>query len=161
MKLGAALALRADLQTKLAQYPGIINQLSIVPEDELDAIEFGDEEKDPCQNIALMLATAKDLEELVVAINLTNAATKITADGETMTITQAIARRDHLRNMVNQLRAFTTPSNLNQFRYARAEIKYVSAIDTSWVRAHYEEYSRRLRDLDIVLQETNWTTELT
>ena len=45
-------------------------------------------------------------------------------------------------------------------RYGKAEIRILPTVDVGDLRRRGDELARERRELDTVIQETNWTTEL-
>src|SRR5918996_4977631 len=86
MKLGEALTLRSDLQTRIAQLRDRLKEAAIVQEGERPP-------EDPKTLLAELTRLAGELEQLIVRINRTNLATGL-SDGRTLT--DALARRDVL-----------------------------------------------------------------
>src|ERR1700691_520938 len=86
MKLGEALATRAELQNRLGQVRDRLRVSAL--------IQDGDEPpEDPAPLLAELDQSADDLEHLISDINGTNATTRLRSGA---TLTQALARRDVL-----------------------------------------------------------------
>ena len=45
-------------------------------------------------------------------------------------------------------------------RYGRNEIKYVRMVDVAALRKETDDIAKQLRELDLKLQELNWTIDL-
>ena len=99
MKLGEALAQRAELQTRLVLVRDRLRVSALVQE--------GDEPpEDPAPLLAELDSIADELERLIGAINATNATTLLSSGS---TLTEALARRDVLGPLPgSRRRAVTT-----------------------------------------------------
>ncbi len=149
MKLATALSERADLQWRITELGGRLNQNAKVQEGEEPA-------EHPDALLAELDACLSRLEELITLINNTN---NLTArDG--VTITALIARRDCLKARIRIMRDFLNAASDRVNRYAKTEIKVVSTVPVPVLQRQLDEYSRQLRETDERLQELNWTTEL-
>jgi hypothetical protein len=150
VKLGEALARRAELQTRLAQVRDRLRVSALVQE--------GDEPaEDPQPLLAELDAIASELENLIAAINVTNAQTRLESG---MTLTEALARRDVLGLLHGALKAVADATAQQQARYSRSEIRMVRTFDVAAVRARVDQLARDRRQLDIEIQNANWTVEL-
>jgi len=150
MKLGEALVLRADLQTRIAQLRPRLKASAIVSE--------GDEPpEDPRALLGELDELASELERLVRAINRTNLSATL-ADGRTLT--DALARRDvlALRHLV--VREAAEAASIRVNRYARTELRILPALDVRALREQAARLARDRRLLDAAIQEANWLTEL-
>lgn len=152
MKLAEALAQRADTSRRVEQLRARIT----------DNARYQDGET-PSENAADLLAEADraltGLETLIRKINATNSATPL-GDG---TITDALARRDvlRLRHSVITSSANAAAGNSQQnYRQLRSELTYVSAVQVRPLRERADNLARELREVDLQIQETNWTTDL-
>jgi hypothetical protein len=150
MMLAEALALRADLQRRLAQMRNRLQQSALVQEGE-----------QPPENPLELLAEANglidQLTDLIYRINQINLQATIST-GET--ITQAIARRDALATRFNLLSTLTEAAANRTNRYSRSEIRLVATVDVAALRRELDAVARERRELDTAIQATNWTTEL-
>lgn len=154
MKLAEALINRADLQKRVEQLRARITANARYQEGE-----------DPGEDASALLTEAGGvldaLEQLVVAVNLTNAST-ILDDGRTMT--EALAHRDVLRTrhgiLVAAADASAGAGDYNVFRQMRSELRQIPALPTAAIRAQADDVARRLRELDILIQQANWEADL-
>jgi hypothetical protein len=109
MKLGEALARRAELQNRLEQVRDRLRISALVQE--------GDEPpEDPAPLLGELDQIADDLEHIIAAINKTNADTQL-ASGRTLT--EALARRDVLGLRHSALKAVADATAQQQARYSR------------------------------------------
>jgi hypothetical protein len=106
MKLGEALTLRSQLQNRFVQL-----------RDRVAASVFAQEGEAPPEDPATLLAeleqVAAQLEDLVARINKTNLGTTITDGG---TVTDALARRDHLTILQGAFQKVATAASESQVR---------------------------------------------
>lgn len=154
MKLAEALINRADLQKRVEQLRSRITANARYQEGE-----------EPGEDASLLLSEVERaldaLEQLIVAINLTNSQT-ILDDGRSMT--EALAHRDVLRTrhriLVEAADASAGVGDYSAFRQLRSELRQISALPTATVRADADDVARRLRQLDVVIQQANWEADL-
>ena len=143
MKLAEALSIRADLQRKVSQLRARLKDSSKVQEGDTPAEQISD--------LFLELEECLvQLEEMVYRINHTN-------EGET--ITRMIARKDHLSQRV-AINQDLLEHVMETDRYGRNEIKYVRMVDVAALRKETDIIAKQLRELDLKLQELNWTIDL-
>jgi hypothetical protein len=150
VKLGEALARRAELQTRLAQVRDRLRVTALVQEGDQPA-------EDPQPLLAELDAIASELESLIAAINVTNAQTHLDSG---MTLTEALARRDVLGLLHGALKAVADATAQQQARYSRSEIRLVRTFDVAAVRARVDQLARDRRQLDVEIQNANWTVDL-
>ena len=98
----------------------------------------------------------KQLEELIIRINLTNSRAKV----EGVTLTELIARRDTLKQKIDAYRSVLSTASSNTSRATRTEIKVLSTINVESFQKDVDRMSKELRELDNKIQEANWTIEL-
>jgi hypothetical protein len=150
VKLGEALARRAELQTRLAQVRDRLRVSALVQEGDQPA-------EDPQPLLAELDAIAAELEALIAAINATNAQTRLDSG---LTLTEALARRDVLGLLHGALKAVADATAQQQARYSRSEIRLVRTFDVAAVRARVDQLARDRRQLDVEIQNANWTVDL-
>jgi hypothetical protein len=150
MKLGEALTLRSQLQTRIEQLRGRLKASALVQEGEQPP-------EDPASLLAEFDGLATQLERLVTQINHTNLATKL-PDGTTLT--DALARRDALGLRQTVIRQVADVAGERQQRYGRAEIRILATVDVSALRRQADDLARERRELDGQIQETNWSSDL-
>jgi hypothetical protein len=150
VKLGEALARRAELQTRLAQVRDRLRVTALVQEGDQPA-------EDPQPLLAELDAIAAELEALIAAINATNAQTRLDSG---LTLTEALARRDVLGLLHGALKAVADATAQQQARYSRSEIRLVRTFDVAAVRARVDQLARERRQLDVEIQNANWTVDL-
>jgi hypothetical protein len=150
MRLGEALTKRADLQKRIAQLTGRLQASAVVQEGDTPP-------EDPGALLRDLAEMSRELEDLIAAINLTNATSRLD-DGRT--ITELLAQRDVLRLRQGVLRSAAEAVAQASARYSRSEIRLTRQIDVAAVRREIDDQARRLRELDTAIQEHNWTTDL-
>lgn len=125
------------------------------------------ESEDPASLQEQLDTAIDDFRVLSERINRTNNATTITFDGQSLTIMEAVALRELLLLRAKHYRATAdavveTLSGSSRYygKRTKDDIKQVAAIDIAEVRNVADRASKRVRELDIVLQQKNWTTDL-
>ncbi|MFD6755676.1 DIP1984 family protein [Micromonospora gifhornensis] len=152
MKLAEALALRADAARRAEQLRARIVASARYQEGET-----------PAEDAASLLVEAGEvlgeLESLMRRINRTNAATPV--DGGTLT--DALARRDVLRlqhRMVTSAADAAAGEGQRGFRQLRSELKMIPALAVAQLRSQADDLARQLREVDTLIQRTNWEVDL-
>jgi hypothetical protein len=97
------------------------------------------------------------LEKLIWRINATNMQT-VNAEGKT--VTQLMAEKDVLTTRITILREAFDRASSGSDRYSRSEIKMVTTVDVKKLRKMVDDYSAKLRTLDVEIQALNFQTEL-
>ncbi|GIJ13316.1 hypothetical protein Van01_65300 [Micromonospora andamanensis] len=152
MKLAEALALRADAARRAEQLRARIVASARYQEGET-----------PAEDAAALLVEAGEvlgeLESLIRRINRTNAATHV----EGGTLTDALARRDVLRlrhSVVTSAADAAAGEGQRGFRQLRSELKMIPALPVAQLRGQADDLARQLREVDTVIQRTNWEVDL-
>ncbi|MBQ1053150.1 DIP1984 family protein [Micromonospora sp. C51] len=152
MKLAEALALRADAARRAEQLRARIVASARYQEGET-----------PAEDAAALLVEAGEvlgeLETLIRRINRTNAATHV----EGGTLTDALARRDVLRlrhSVVTSAADAAAGEGQRGFRQLRSELKMIPALPVAQLRSQADDLARQLREVDTVIQRTNWEVDL-
>lgn len=149
MKLAEALSLRKDLQKKIDQLSSRLTQNVKIQE--------GDEPAEQPEELLKVLDEClKQLEELILKINITNLKTECNG----RTLTAMMAERDVLTKRIGILREAFNAATQTQDRYSRTEIKYVSTIDIKALNKQIDHFSQELRKLDMQIQATNFEVDL-
>lgn len=150
MKLAEALSIRKDLQKRIQQLEERIKSNVKVQE--------GDEPlEDPNELMKELHSCLIQLEELIARINLTNINTK---NEEGLSITQLIAKKDTLTTRIGILRNIYSEATNIVNRYSSSELRIECVIDAKQLSKQIDDYSARLRKLDIEIQSLNFLTEL-
>ena len=154
MKLAEALLLRADRQRTFEQ----LRQRAY------GAARF-QEGEEPAEDANALLAQADavldELEVLIRRINATNSAT-VLDDGRNLTA--ALAERDVLALRFGLLSSLADAGagtmDGRPIRQMRSELRTLSAVPVGALRERADGVARRRRELDAVIQQVNWNTEL-
>lgn len=152
MKLAEALALRADAARRTEQLRARIAASARYQEGET-----------PAEDAVALLADAAEalteLEALIRRINRTNAATQVGGG----TLTDALARRDVLRlrhSLITSAADAAAGKDHRAFRQLRSELKMIPALPVAELRGQADDLARELREVDTLIQQTNWEAEL-
>jgi hypothetical protein len=155
MRLAEALAERADAQKRLEQLKARACASARFQEGE-----------EPSEDSLALLTEAEEvlgrLEELIRRINRTNASSELEPS---LTITDAIARRDALRmrrRFVADVADAASGQGQGHFgmRQLRSELRQVTALDVASLRRRVDDLAREHRELDTRIQQTNWEVDL-
>ena len=149
MKLAEALQERADLNRKIEELRRRLANVILVQEGEKPV-------EDPAALLEELNTALERLEYLMAAINLTNCRTK--ANG--MTLTALIARKDALMVKLSSYRDLVYSAAQNTNRARGTEIKVKSLLKAGDLQKVADQIAKEVRELDNLLQETNWKTKL-
>ena len=149
MKLAEALNQRADLQKRIAQLKERLNNNVKVQEGDSPA-------EDPQELFKELDQTILQLKDLIGRINKTNLETLV----EGRSLTDIIADKDTLSLTISTLREVLENANVRSDRYSRNEIKFVRTIDIGQLQKTIDGLAKTLRELDVKLQQANWSTDL-
>ncbi|WP_027659923.1 DIP1984 family protein [Salinispora fenicalii] len=153
MKLAEALALRSDAARRAEQLRARITASARYQEGET-----------PAEDASALLAEAGEvlgeLESLIRRINRTNAAIVVREGG---TLTDALAHRDVLRlrhSVVTSAADAAAGEGQRGYRQLRSELTMVPALSVSELRRQADDLARQLREVDTLIQRTNWEVDL-
>ena len=150
MKLAEALLLRSDQQKKLVSLKQRINANVL--------IQDGDEpSEDPNELLKQVFALTKESQKLVFAIHQTNALAKLN-DGRSLLA--LLTQRDELVERHKVLTSAISNTNREPDRYSSREIKWRKVIPVSSLQKQADDISAKLRDLNVLIQATNWQVDL-
>ncbi|MCZ7440383.1 DIP1984 family protein [Micromonospora sp. WMMC241] len=152
MKLAEALALRADAARRVEQLRSRITASARYQEGEAPA-------EDAPALLTEVGAALGELESLIRRINRTNAVTEV--DGGTLT--DALARRDVLRmrhSVVTSAADAAAGEGQRGYRQLRSELKMIPALPVAELRRQADDLARQVREVDTLIQRTNWEIEL-
>ena len=150
MKLAEALSIRKDLQKRIKYLEERIKSNVKVQEDD-EPLE------DPKELMKELHSCLIQLEELIGRINFTNINTK---NAEGQSLTQLMAKKDTLTMRVSILRSIYSSATDMVSRYSASEIRQECVIDVKQLSKQIDDYSSRLRKLDMEIQGLNFLTEL-
>ena len=137
MKLATALSERADLQRRISELGGRLNNNAKVQEGEQPA-------EDPKELLEELNRNFVRLEELIARINHTN---NVTKSGD-VTMTDLLAKRDCLKQKISIMRSFLDNASEKVSRYAKTEIKVFSTVSVAELQKEVDRMSRELRETD-------------
>lgn len=149
MKLAEALQIRADIQTKIDRLKQrLLN--NVLKQDGVESAE------DPQALLSELDSALNELENLIYRINMTNANT-ITDSGN---LTQLIAKKDVLKKKIQLYDAALNAASEISPRYGASEIRIYPNIDIQVLRQKMNRFAKEHRELEFMIQEKNWTTDL-
>ena len=149
MKLATALSERADLQRRISELGGRLNNNAKVQDGEKPS-------EDPMELLPELNKDFSRLEELIARINHTNNETK---SGD-VTLTDLIAKRDCRKQKIGIMRSFLDKASEKVSRYSKTEIRILSTVSVSNLQKEVDKLSKELRETDETIQGLNWTTDL-
>ncbi len=149
MKLAEALSLRKDLETRISKIKDRLENAVRIQEGDQPA-------EDPQELMSELDRCLGQLECLIYNINVTNM--KIVAD-DGGSMTKLLAERDILKKRIDILRNTFNVATNSGSRY-RNEVRYVTSIEVKPLRQQLDKYSQQYRQLDIKIQELNFTNDL-
>ncbi len=149
MKLAEALQERADLNRKMEELRRRLNNVILVQEGEEPA-------EDPAELLEELDRAVARLEQLMAAINLTNCRTKVNG----MTLTALIARKDALMIKLSAYRDLVYRAGQKTNRARGTEIRVKAVLKAGDLQKIVDRTAKEVRELDNLLQETNWKTKL-
>lgn len=149
MKLAEALQERADLNRKIEELRRRLGNCVLVQEGE-------EPPEDPDLLLRELDESILRLETLMKCINLTNGRTK--ANGKTLT--EIIARKDALFIRLSAYRDLVYTAGQSTGRARGTEIRVRALLKASALQAEADRTAKEIRELDNLLQETNWKTKL-
>lgn len=97
------------------------------------------------------------LTDLAAQINRTNAQTIF--EGE-QTLADALGVRRDLQQKITTYSEFYTQLQIPTNRYSRSEVRFVRCMDPKIVQKKIDRCSKEFRELDIRIQQFNWTVDL-
>ena len=149
MKLAEALQERADLNRRIDELRRRLGNSILVQEGEAPA-------EDPAALLQELDGAAARLETLMAQINLTNCRTK----AEGVTLTELIAKKDALQLKLSAYRDLVYTAGQSTSRARGTEIRVKALLKASALQAEADRTAKEIRELDNLLQETNWKTKL-
>lgn len=150
MKLAEALMLRADYQAKLYDIrQRILNNVKVQEGEEVA--------ENPIELFKILEETISNLEDLVIRINKTNATILV---DDKYTLGDLIIKRDTLKKNINIYTSILQNATIKHDRMMRTEIKYITTVNVATLQKQVDDLSKAFREVNIKLQEKNWTTDL-
>lgn len=155
MKLAEALIMRSAIMTDLSGLESRINKNLIVQEQQ-KAQENAE------KLIKEYIVLQEKLTKLITSIQKANSINYI-VDREDKptneTLQDALVRRDGLTTLSEKLRGFAGEAVPNM-RYSANEIKLESTVDSVRLLKNASDYAQEARELDMLIQKTNWLVEI-
>lgn len=149
MKLAIALSQRAELQTRIRQLENRLHNNALVQEGERPAEE-------PEELLNELEECYAQLERLIAQINRTNNETLV----QGVRLSDLLARRECRTGKLNVLRGFLDSASNLVNRRTVGEIRIRSTVNVRELQKQVDWEAKALRELDSLIQEANWTTEL-
>ena len=150
MKLAEALMLRTNMQTRLASLKARIAKNTVIQDGEKP-------NEDPTALIAQANTIIKERAELIAEINATNQTANIENQ---QTLSQLITKREELTAMHSLLQTAIDASSAEHQRYSLTEIKWVTTINISKLQKQADGLSVKIRKMNLLIQQANWTVDL-
>jgi hypothetical protein len=150
MKLAEALMIRADAQKKLTSLRERISRNAVVQQGEKP-------HEDPTRLLNEAAGVLQEIEQLIDRINRTNQSHRL-ADGRTLAA--AIARRDTLVKQHSLLESAIAGSKKEPERYSMSEIKWVATVDVGKLQKQSDDLAGKIREINALIQSTNWQVDL-
>lgn len=149
MKLAEALILRADTQKRIAQ---LKERLLLNAK-----VQAGDQPAEKPESLLAELEEATcQLIALICTINRANAAAQV----EGQSLADLLAERDARMAQAAILRAFLAGAAAKVDRYSQKEIALLSTVDVAAKQKEVDALARKIRNMDLKIQEKNWLTEV-
>jgi hypothetical protein len=150
MKLGEALIVKSDYQKRIEQLRNRLLQNAKIQEGESP-------NEDPYELKKELNQIFSDLKQLIKNINRTNLQT---AFDDHHSLADALTERDLLGQERKVYSALLEAAAMQQDRYSRTEIKFVTTINVKETQKYVDELSQKHRMLDTKIQEINWLTNV-
>lgn len=150
MTLAEALLIRSDMQKKLVSLRERIAQSAVVQQGEKP-------HEDPAKLLSEAVGVLRELEALTIRIDAANLQSKL-PDGRT--IAAAVAHRAMLMQHHSLLAVSIAATRKEPDRYSMSEIKWVATLPVAKLQAQSEDLAKQIRELNALIQKTNWSIEL-
>lgn len=150
MKIAEALNERAALKASLAQIKNRMLKNAKVQEGDVPA-------EDVNNLLEKYVVNSASMKNLIFRINKTNQLVK-NANGTSLA--DLLSERDYYKGLVKVYNELYDHSIVEQDRFSRNEIRFVSAVSPAELQKQINEYSKQFRLLDSEIQSINWTTDL-
>lgn len=150
MKLGEALQVRSDNYKRIDQLRARALGSAVIQEGEKPA-------DNPKELLALLEILTVETLELVQRIHRTNVRAKLSTG---KALVDALAERDSYLALRAQLESVAKAAAEPVQRHMRSELRLVRMVDPAAIRKRVDELSQKFRELDVAIQEANWSTEL-
>lgn len=150
MKLAEALLLRRDLEAKLNSLKQDTLTNALIQEGDILDISMDELIQDYQKE-------NEEFSQLVVKINQRNATATLYESDKL--IVEALEERESLRRL-HKFFTDTIETANDIRRFGRNEIRMVRTVDTKELTRKMNDVSKKLRELDSKIQQTNWLVDL-
>ncbi len=150
MKLAELLIERAELQRRISELSERLNRYATVQEGDEPPVK-------PEVMISKLNVQHDQLEDVIKKINHANNSSEF-APG--VSLADAIVTRDILRSRRAVFNSLSKAAEIQDSRYSRKEIRFVTTIDVEKTISTTDELSKSLRILDSKIQAKNWEIEI-
>ena len=141
--------MRADTQKRIAQ---LKERLLLNAK-----VQAGDQPAEKPESLLAELEEATcQLIALICTINRANAAAQV----EGRSLADLLAERDARMAQAAILRAFLAGAAAKVDRYSQKEIALLSTVDVAAKQKEVDALARKIRNMDLKIQEKNWLTEV-
>jgi len=150
MKLAEALLVRADQKKKILSLQGRIVKNALIQE-----------KSKPLEDVTVLIRDCfmviAEQKALILRIDAANASGKL-SDGRPLP--EALAERDvHIQQHAT-LKQAVEAAQKEVERYSPRELKWLPQIDVSATQKQMEDLARKIRDLNVRIQEANWRIDM-
>lgn len=155
MKLAEALLNRSAMQNEIAQLQSRVVKNAVVQEGE-EPVE------DANRLLDQLIQSKQQLTTLILRIQRTNALTPLLDQSDQPmenTIQDGLVKRDGLLTLAETLRQIGGEA-VPEVRYSRTEIKWIPRLEVAAIQRKSDELSKKARELDVLIQKTNWSVDL-
>lgn len=156
MRLAEALVERKELKKELQDLSSRITSSYSRNEDE-------EEYENTTELLQKFVSTSNRLTSLVIQIQNTNNMTTINSNNKQYsgyTISQLIEQRNHISALRNLHSTLLLSGRGGSYRSTKDELKTVYSIPQEEIRKQYDKLSKTYREIDFILQEANFSTNL-
>ena len=150
MKLAELLLERSENQKRIAIISNRLNKFATVQEGDQPPFK-------PEAWLAKLDGILVKQEEIIKKINTVNMKTEFEPG---MTLTEAVTKRDIMKNKRSIYSGLFSASAIEDNRYSKKEIKYVTTLDVDRIMEVTDELAKEIRVLDAKIQARNWEVEV-
>ncbi len=120
-------------------------------------VQEGDKPQENFEELMKLYKELTDeLTDLVCRVNKTN---QVITNDDGIPLADLLIQRDSYKALTRTNKSLYDDAILVT-RYARNEIRLVSAVDAAKIQEDISKYSKMYRDIDIQIQRINWTADL-
>lgn len=150
MNLAEVLAERGDCQKRLEEIKDRLSGAARVQEGEQPP-------EDPAELLAEADRIFSHLDELIRIIHRTNSRTAFDAE---RTITDVLAQREVISKRRDFLSSVAASASERWDRYSKSEVRYIITVPVAKLRSEADQLAKQYRELDLRIQELNWSVEV-